>query len=78
MSKSLGFPPDLAHAPEPNRRHYVDGGASQSNGDRAMAKGQARSNKEAKKPKAAAKVKTPASEAAPKAAAKFGKKGTGK
>ena len=43
-----------------------------------MAKGQARSNKEAKKPKAAAKTKSPsaaAGEAAPKAAVKFGKKG---
>ncbi len=43
-----------------------------------MAKGQTRSNKEVKKPKAAAKTKSPAvpaGQAAPKAAVKFGKKG---
>ena len=45
-----------------------------------MAKGQARSNTEAKKPKATAKTKSPmaaAGQPAPKAAVKFGKKRIG-
>jgi hypothetical protein len=41
-----------------------------------MAKGQMKSNKETKKPKAAAKAKGPAAAEAPKGPVKFGKKGT--
>lgn len=43
-----------------------------------MAKGQMKSNKEAKKPKAAAKAKGPAAAEAPKGPVKFGKKGMAK
>jgi hypothetical protein len=68
---------NLAHAHGPNLSHHTDGGSIQPNGGTAMAKGQMKSNKEAKKPKAAAKPKGPAAAApAPaKGAAKAGKKG---
>jgi hypothetical protein len=60
--------------------HHEDGGSKPIERRSIMAKGQTRSNKEVKKPKATAKTKSPtaAGEPTPKASVKFGKKGLSK